>query len=266
MADAAPPALEEILGRELRALRERFGLRQEQIAEEARRFGLRWQRGTIAMLESGRRHLSPGEWLALPSLVRAATRGAAGAVALQDLLPDDAQSVRLAGDLVLSGQELRRIFARPEDQPRPRWAAFSGTATFTLSTTATLTTAPLPRRWRDDALTAIRRWRRASGASAWRKVEPVFWQDARVEALGDAEQKAASALGVPPLAVVLAAHARWGHGLRDERERHLGQRGPLDGIPARRLQAMRGQITRRLMAELQPGLATVTARRRRAKQ
>jgi transcriptional regulator with XRE-family HTH domain len=80
-----------------------------------------------------------------------------------------------------------------------------------------------------------------------------------VEAGFDAEAKTAARFGVEPILVVRAAHRLWGRGLTDERERRIAERADPDASP-RTLQAIRGHVTRELVAELAP---KVTIKRRR---
>lgn len=69
----------------------------------------------------------------------------------------------------------------------------------------------------------------------------------------DADFKAAKALGVPADDIDPAAKSVWGQSLTDEREIRLMARAP-KGASARSLQALRGHITRELLAELEPAL------------
>ena len=68
------------------------------------------------------------------------------------------------------------------------------------------------------------------------------------EARGEAEQKLARKFGVPPEAIVIAAHARWGMGLTGVRDRELGD---VAGLPAETVRTKRGRVTLRLGKELE---------------
>jgi hypothetical protein len=68
---------------------------------------------------------------------------------------------------------------------------------------------------------------------------------------GDAEQKAAHKLGVSPFAIAATAHKLWGHSLTKERDRQVAEQATADTSP-RTVQALRGHITRGLLAQLQP--------------
>jgi len=73
-----------------------------------------------------------------------------------------------------------------------------------------------------------------------------------LDGIGDAERHAARRLGVPAEQVARAAVALWGRPLSEERDRRLAD--PPPDLSARRLQALRGHVTRDLMSELQPVL------------
>lgn len=65
-----PQPLSVVVGESLRRFREARGLRQEDIAEEARKYGFSWGRSSVASLESGNRDLSVNELLLLPSIIK----------------------------------------------------------------------------------------------------------------------------------------------------------------------------------------------------
>jgi hypothetical protein len=90
--------------------------------------------------------------------------------------------------------------------------------------------------------------------------DETFWPDVGREAADDATRKAAAALKVPPLAVALAARACWNgvRGLTDEREHRLEALAMTGDHGRRELQALRGHITRKLLAELRPLVADFT--------
>ena len=88
---ARPVPLHQLIGTRLRQLREGAGLRQEDIATQARAVGFGdWVRGTVAMIEGGRRRVTLEEFLALPLILYYA---GVGEVALTDLVGDDAPAL-----------------------------------------------------------------------------------------------------------------------------------------------------------------------------
>ncbi len=80
------------------------------------------------------------------------------------------------------------------------------------------------------------------------------------EGIGEAERHVARRLGTSPELVNEMALALWGRSLAEERERRLTDQP--EGLSPRRLQALRGHVTRDLIAELVPELRRRTAGRR----
>ncbi|MDH2392357.1 helix-turn-helix transcriptional regulator [Streptomyces sp. HNM0663] len=68
--DSKRRPLAAIVGERLRMLREAKGLRQEDVADAAREFGLNWGRSSIAALEQGSRNLDFEELIVLASVLR----------------------------------------------------------------------------------------------------------------------------------------------------------------------------------------------------
>lgn len=69
-------------------------------------------------------------------------------------------------------------------------------------------------------------------------------------AAGDAEVKAAARLGMTPLALTQAAIRLWGRSLSAERDRRVGLQ-VTEKLDSRSVQALRGHITRALLAEIE---------------
>jgi len=248
MTKQAQP-LSSVIGAELRTLREAGGLRQEQLAAEARRrFGLPWTRATVAAIELGRRQVSIGELLLLPQILGQA--GAGWGYAVRDFVPDDDRPVLVAGGAVAPARVVRTWL--PE------------TAGESIATPKPRSTAPpftLPRTW----LIAMLRVKRLED------VPERFWFDVALESAGDAEQKSAASLGVQPLALALAARHAWARSLTAERDQRVNATAsaverdptaPADPEWPRRLQAIRGHVTRELLAQLRPLLKDVTKKKR----
>jgi hypothetical protein len=78
-------------------------------------------------------------------------------------------------------------------------------------------------------------------------------QDAQEAARGDAERKAARKLGVDAMNLSVAAHGRYGRSFTAERDARVAEQAPADASP-RSLQALRGHVTRAMLAELAPAL------------
>jgi transcriptional regulator with XRE-family HTH domain len=65
-----PIPYKAVIRRNLRRLRLKFGWRQEDLALRARARGLRWSASTVTAIEIGRRPISAGELLLLPTLLQ----------------------------------------------------------------------------------------------------------------------------------------------------------------------------------------------------
>ena len=217
-------ALDMLLAEQVKALREHHGRRQDDVARGARRCGLRWTRATVAALEAGRRRLSALETLLLPAVLTYGL-GIDPALDAAAIIPETA-SIQLPDGTFVDGGMLKEII-RGEKTTRP-WAV-SGTPEF-------------------RQVEAVRRRR-----ETWTRIF------AQREAAGDAEQKAATKLGRPPLYIAVAARKLWGRSLTDERDRRVAEQAPAD-ISSRALQALRGHITRALLLELGRHIASDRSR------
>ena len=222
--------IEQVIGQEIRRLREAAGVGQSVLAAAARQYGLPWTRALVAAVELGRKRLTLGE-LALVPLVLAEADVTGGRVLnLADLIPADQRSVTVGPGLEMPLTIARAMLLGDDD--------------------------------------------RLLGPSP--KLVDVGVDRRAVEAAGDAEQKAALALGVSPESVVKAAHQRWGRSLTAERDRRVvayttASEGSSFTIGVttpewpRRLQAIRGHVTRALLDELQTPLKAAAKKRRKTR-
>jgi transcriptional regulator with XRE-family HTH domain len=248
-----------VVGRELRILREAGGIRQDQLAAEARRLGLTWTKATVAAIELGRRQLSLGEFWLLPLILGRV--GAGWGYDHSDLIPDDDRPVLVAGGTVAPARVVRAGFAAPSS---------ANTAAEIKTPSPPKSSAPpvsftLPRAWFLEMLKSLKL------GNDWYATST--WQGIALEAAGDAEHKAATSLGVPPLALSLAARRVWGRSLTAERDRKVVNatapalaRDPdatADPEWPRRLQAIRGHVTRELLAELRLLLKGAVTRKKK---
>jgi len=232
----------------MRAHREAAEVGQDRVASVAREMGLpNWTRSTVAFLEAGNRKLYAEELLILPYV---AFRAFGVDTSVLDLLHADAPLTlsatakmhqpavesAVAGGLGDVKHVLRTL---PRDFEVP-WSVNAG------------------KKLR-EVVTALEP---ASKQAA--NIPKLVWPGAKYrqivaaerDATGDAEQKAARRLQVPPLAVSLAAHRLWGRSLTVERDRRVDT-ASTPGTPARTKQALRGRETRRLVDEIQPLVAEV---------
>jgi transcriptional regulator with XRE-family HTH domain len=252
------PSLSSVVGRELRVLREAGRITQAQLAAAAKQLGMEWTKATVATIELGRRQLSIGEFLLLPEILGRA--GAGWGYDLSDLLPDISQPVLVAGAVTAPANVIRARFADQDENPEERGARLA--AGDMKLPALDVTTFKLPRRWLLDMLQVKR----------LEDVPERFWIEVGLEAAGDAELKAAASIGVPALALALAARRRWGASLTRWRDRLVEMRTAkareLDHVEdwPRRLQAVRGHTTRELLDELRPLLEGATTKKKTARE
>jgi len=203
----APPTLDEVVGRNLRRLREAAGLTADEVASAIRLRGLPWSRSVITTVENGRKTLDLGEFVILASYFGS------------DELLAGSGSVLVTSEREGSLGAVRSVLAGQSQEARP-------------SRPSRLPALPPGL---TDALADLNR----------RRIE---------SEQNDAEQKAARKLGETAERVATFAFNLWGHSLTDERERRARDRANPDA-PPRTLQAVRGRVTRELVAELEPVLA-----------
>ena len=231
----------------LRSIREAAHVDQEAIAREAREWGLRWTRSTVAAIETGRRSIELGELLLLPSVIHSATHAR---VTLADFFPDSCR-VALGAEAEVSGAGFRHFLSGTTDDKTP--AELGLRAPWT---TAFLETARWVHAYTQDLEEAV-----ASAEALWPSAPRRDLIDAERDAVQEVEQRAARRLGVsPPWLVSLAARKMWGRSLTAERDRRLALVGA--GTPGS-LRAQAGHITRELMKELETAFAEAGIETRR---
>jgi len=113
-----PRTIEQVIGSELKRLREQAGVRQEVVALVAQRLDLDWGQPTVSAIEAGRRDLSVSELVLLPSILRAAGLSTT-ALQLRDLIPNTNEPLRLAGATCAMARALLRPRAAAEDKGKP---------------------------------------------------------------------------------------------------------------------------------------------------
>jgi hypothetical protein len=212
--------LREVLAAGMKEARQRQGLRQEDAAARARAYGLAtWIRGTVAQAEVGARRLGLEEVLVL---------ALAYETSLAELIAgDDDQLVELTPEARLSAGSLRAMLSGDRAVPRD------------LSTKAVDISARRGAHGRfPDVLAEAGRF----GIG-----EHILLEHSLAE-VSDTERYAARKLGTTSERISEAALRRWGRTLAQERDRRLGERA--DDASPRSRQALRGHITRELMAEL----------------
>ena len=95
-----PTPFHTVVRRNLRRVRTKLGWRQEDLAEKARARGLRWTANTVTAIEIGRRPVSAGELLLLPTLLQ---------VPLTELVSADKDEVTDVDGVLVTNVALNQI-------------------------------------------------------------------------------------------------------------------------------------------------------------
>jgi transcriptional regulator with XRE-family HTH domain len=95
-----PTLFQAVVRRNLRRVRTKLGWRQEDLAQRARARGLRWTANTVTAIEIGRRPVSAGELLLLPTLLQ---------VPLTDLVSADKDEVADVDGVLVTKVALNQI-------------------------------------------------------------------------------------------------------------------------------------------------------------
>jgi transcriptional regulator with XRE-family HTH domain len=234
----SPRGLSRAVGAQVKLIRQQHGATAEEVGSAARAFGLSWRRATVSQIENGERGLSAEELVLLPFLL--------GWLGLPNTW----------GELVGDGDDLR---LGPEVSV-PRWVVLQVLPDRGGELPLGEVDAPHLEQLRAgqqrlaDRLPELAAWWRA----AWPQGTVPQHRQAKASAAYEAEKRAASKLGVPPLVLAIAAHRTWNRGLTEERDRRVVEQTNDDASP-RTVQAVRGHVTRRLIAEVEPMAREIAA-------
>ena len=235
MTQPKTSSFHKAVGAEIQRIRENRGWRQEQLAEKARQeWGLRWNRATVAAIETGKRELSPVEFLLLLPLLKLES--------YSQLFPEN-QAIAVTPEVVLMSDVLRDLFP-----PYATEEQISDNRQFQESRTGV-----------DEGLRTVKQLQLE--AKKFPR-NPGFWRKLKQQAAGDAEQKAARKLGVQPMVIAVASYHLWHGSLSEERDFRALESfnlwteeeltaDELDEWARRRLQTFRGHATRELLRELE---------------
>ena len=220
-----PITLSRHIGASIRVLRESRGLRQDDLAGLARPWGMDWGQATVAAIELGRRQLGIEELALLTKVLD---------VELANIFGDSG-SVRLTPAVEVDATALSEIF--------------SGRARRT-SIWPDLRADPVAAQ---NAAIANHLWpahHHQDPRSSEYQANVGILKAAHVDALSDAECKAARRLRTFPLAIAATARKLWGQSFTEERDRRVAKEASTDATP-RTLQALRGHVTRRMLEDLE---------------
>jgi transcriptional regulator with XRE-family HTH domain len=271
MVSPVPVSLARFLGARLRAHREAGGRRQEELAAAARAVGFsKWTRGTVAMIESGRRRLTLEEFLTVPLLLDRLGIAAT----LSELLGGDGE-LTLTATTTVSVETVRDLLAGRFDRRTRILRANPGSYAVTGLPLSFAVKASTP------ALEEVRRlWQRGHRG---RSVDLATLQGLLLASQGGAERHAAQVLGTTAGRVAILAEDTWGRSLTAERDARVHARVGLEdvaagvddaadragsGPPVSRatVQAHRGHITRTLLQELRPNLPPAVTKKKKRRR
>ena len=257
-------SLPQAIGARLRALRTERGLRQEDVAGYARVWGLDWTQSTVAAIEAGDRALSLEEFFALP-LVYAPFQ-------LPDLFPGE-----MWVDLRVSD---RVGWTTPESHLRSTLLGKAFDEALTPAATPEIPggvdyaiVEPFKQLVETPGhlvkhVKVVGGWDDPAAERAYREMPPNIQQrrsEIEIAAKGDAERKAARKFGVSRELVSVVAFRLYGRSLSKERDQqttmytrsksnrseYARTHGIQENHPSMRSeQAIRGHVTRTLLAEM----------------
>lgn len=262
-----PPAVElrVAVGIGVRAIREAAGRTQDDVARAARILGVAWDRTKVAALERGDKALSAEELILLPAILREAGApfwnmtelfgGGAVQVSLSyAVAPLEAHGV---ADLLAGSPPI--LWVEKADAEAGRHAERRGLGR---GLGALIPKHPADQRQpvipSEDVDAAI-------GRLVELGLDRIEADDLRRVAVfaGEAEEKAARKLGESKLVIAAVAFALWGRSLTEERDMLVGleiEKSQWDpDFTPRRVQAIRGHQTRRLLSEMSERIAAAKA-------
>ena len=221
--------IREVVGENVRRIRDEAGARQDDVAAAARGVGLRWTRSKITALERGEKALDLAEAVLLAEAMGEVSGHPVG---VADLLAGEG-AVRLSPKRVLYRAALRRFLGGEpvetfDDDVPGAYALVQEIAAKILSglQRAVLLAGP------DVDIEAIEH------------AETV---------MGEAEERAGRTLGLSKGDVALLSVGLWGRTLGEERDRRVG-----DDVPLTSRSAKRGRVTRQLVEDLRVRLEEVS--------
>lgn len=214
----------QVVGRRVRELRESAGVRQEDIATHARRFGLVWTRTRVASIERGNMPVTVESLILLTGVLGEAI---GTPIDVAELFDVDG-TVALSDIAVIPARELGEVLHGNSDGNRILFTGLPAEDP-----------GPQPRPDAD---------RRSAALLQLLQTDPQASEILAIrQSLGEADERAQRALNEDLGVFVLMCHGLWGRSIAAERDARL--RTHTDASPAS-LAARRGRVTRELLTEL----------------
>ena len=221
--------IREVVGENVRRIREAAGARQDDVAAAAKGVGLNWSRSKVAALERGDKAVDLAEAVLLAEALCELTDQP---VSVTDLVAGEGP-VRLSARTVLHREALRR---------------FLGGAPVEVKVSDIPGGTELMRTLLTEMPATVRHLSQLAGP------------DADLEALehaedvaGEAEERVGRVLGLTKAEVTWLSVGLWDRTLGEERDARVG-----DDLPAASRSAKRGRVTRELVKELRARLEEVS--------
>lgn len=242
VTDELARPVRQVIGEGVRRAREAAGVRQDDVSEAARSYGLAWSRARIWALESGEKSISAEELILLPLILSDACRRE---VTLADLIADDAR-IGLSSAVVVAGYAARKILAGEDLGAVPVNDLHTPSLTYRMypGQSPEIASRKAQALWERFRLVQDRLHQFVpddmTGGEFDRLLEGVP---------SEAERKAAKRLTEDPHVVLGLSRLLWGRSLSEERDRLVDERADA-GADADRLRALRGRVTRQLVERL----------------
>jgi transcriptional regulator with XRE-family HTH domain len=248
--NSKPRPLAAIVGERLKLFRQEKGLRQEDVAEAARTYGVEWGRSSIAALEAGNRDLRLEELIVLGAAIN--HLGGWG----QPFIPGNAE-FKVTGLAHMYVSEAFRSLMKltiPSEVEKPSGESQEGEELMRLGAIETPRVNKFEKQqsvarnvivfdrilhvlWPEQAGVGVRSFA-GNTELGFRMAERVRWPD--------------SGEPIDPSLVGTLAYGTWGRPLAEERDARTDARGSYE--TKRALQSARGHVTRELIDELQTTL------------
>lgn len=222
--------IREVVGENVRRIRDEAGARQDDVAAAARGVGLSWTRSKIAALERGEKALDLAEAVLLAEAMGVV---AGHSVGVADLLAGDG-AVRLSRVRVIHRKALRRFL---DGDPVELFVGDLPGGRERMQTALAKVAGGLQRM-------ALLAGPGRTNVGTLRHAETVA---------GEAEERAGRTLGLSKVEVAYLAAGLWGRTLAEERDRRVG-----DDVPLTSRSAKRGRVTRQLVEDLRVRLEEVS--------
>lgn len=230
--------LRVVVGTRVREMREAAGKTKEDLALGARWHGLSWSRTKVGSLESGEKAISAEELVLLPHVLAHAL---GREVLLAELFDADAV-IPLTKVASVASRDVPALLADQRPDPDDVFP----------KSMIDLTGPHI------DARTAeVQQDEDARERATELRLRPikVGQRDEMLRSAGPAEQRVAAQLGEPPGVLRLVYAHLWGQTFTAQRDAAVQELAKRDASPAS-LQALRGQVTRRLIREVETFIAS----------